>query len=65
MLETESNGTYVLCVSRPLPPITEAIVQALSLASTEGKKFAMASAQGVGPGTDAQQWQALFAGARP
>lgn len=40
------------------------MLQALELEITEGKKIALESKEGAGPGTDATAWKQLFEGAR-
>ena len=42
----------------------EAMLQALSLAGTEGQRIALESKEGAGPGTDAVAWKKLFEDAR-
>ena len=41
----------------------EAMLQALASDAAEGKKFALESREGAGPGTDSAAWQKLFAAA--
>lgn len=43
----------------------EAVVQALSCPAAEGRAYALSSAQGEGPGTDAGAWAQLFSSAQP
>lgn len=44
--------------------VAEAMLQALSLAGTEGQRIALESKEGAGPGTDAVAWKKLFEDAR-
>ncbi len=43
--------------------VAEAAVQALGCGATEGRAYAVESAEGAGPGSDAAKWAALFAAA--
>jgi hypothetical protein len=45
--------------------VAEAAVQALRLASTENRAFALASVEGDGPGQDAGKWDKLFSSCYP
>ena len=40
------------------------MLQALVVEATEGKKIALESKEGEGPGTDAAAWKKLFEGTR-
>lgn len=40
--------------------VAEAAVQALALPGTEGRAYAIESAEGAGPGQDAGEWARLF-----
>lgn len=41
--------------------VAEAAVQALACGATEGRAYAIESAEGAGPGQDAAKWADLFA----
>ena len=46
--------------------LAEAVVQSLACgAEVLEKKFSVGSVEGTGPGSDAAQWKALFAAAKP
>lgn len=53
-----NSGQHALCFR------AEAMLQALAVEATEGKKFALESKEGAGPGTDAAAWKQLFESAR-
>lgn len=40
------------------------MLQALAVEATEGKRIALESKEGAGPGTDAAEWKKLFESAR-
>ena len=44
-----------------LPAVAEAIAQSMLLDVVEGKKYAIASKKGDGPGEDPAKWKALYA----
>ena len=55
--------TGVTLYGHHLATLAESMLQALQCADAEGRKYALMSREGLGPGADSNKWQALFAAA--